>query len=178
MLPSRTSALRHSKKRSTSIEMLLYGIRQRPILPGRVQPSTFGTEGLNYCVRNGNRWNPFVIATGNGELFTSPVASASRLSHCSTFSLPCQALAFAPAPSSAGAFLHPDNCTSNDSTSDRFPISSQFSVSDLLSLDFALLTLRSAILIFSFQALNEAFDRLVSSSYTPYSASTDDLSTW
>ena len=58
------------------------------------------------------------------------------------------------------------------------PISSQFSVSDLLSLDFALLTLRSAILIFSFQALNEAFDRLVSSSYTPYSASTDDLSTW
>ena len=58
------------------------------------------------------------------------------------------------------------------------PISSQFSVSDLLSLDFALLTLRSAILIFSSQALNEAFDRLVSSSYTPYSASTDDLSTW
>ena len=103
------------KRRSTSIEMLLYGIRQRPILPGRVQPSTFGTEGLNCCVRNGNRWNPFVIATGNGELFTSPVASASRLSHCSTFSLPCQALAFAPAPSSAGTFLHPDNCTSNDS---------------------------------------------------------------
>ena len=58
------------------------------------------------------------------------------------------------------------------------PISSQFSVSDLLSLDFALLTLRSAILIFSFQALNEAFDRLVSSSCTPYGASTDDLSTW
>ena len=111
------------KKRNTSIEMLLYGIRQRPILPGRVQPSTFGTEGLNCCVRNGNRWNPFVIATGNGELFTSPAAFASRLSHCSTFSLPCQALAFAPAPSSAGAFPHPDNCTSNDSISDRFPIS-------------------------------------------------------
>ena len=60
------------KKRSTSFEMLLYGIRQRPILPGRVQPSTFGTEGLNCCVRNGNRWNPFVIATGNGELFFFP----------------------------------------------------------------------------------------------------------
>ena len=43
------------------------GIRQRPILPGRVQPSTFGTEGLNFCVRDGNRWDPFVIATGNGE---------------------------------------------------------------------------------------------------------------
>ena len=105
----------YATKRSTSFEMLLYGIRQRPILPGRVQPSTFGTEGLNCCVRNGNRWNPFVIATGNGELFTLPVACASRLSHCSTFSLPCQALASAPAPGSAGAFPHPDNCTSNDS---------------------------------------------------------------
>ena len=42
-----------------------YRIRQRPILPGRLQPSTFGTQGLNFCVRDGNRWNPFVIATGN-----------------------------------------------------------------------------------------------------------------
>ena len=56
------------------------------------------------------------------------------------------------------------------------PISSQFSVSDLLSLDFALLTLRSVILIFSSQALNEAFDRLVSSSSKRYRSSTDDLS--
>ena len=50
------------------MRVLLYGIRQRPILPGRVQPSTFGTEGLNFCVRDGNRWDPFVIATGNCEL--------------------------------------------------------------------------------------------------------------
>ena len=150
------------KRRSTSIEMLLYGIRQRPILPGRVQPSTFGTEGLNCCVRNGNRWNPFVIATGNGELFTSPVASASRLSHCSTFSLPCQALAFAPAPSSAGTFLHPDNCTSNDSTSDRFPISLIF-------------VLRSPE---ATKRCNQALDLLVSSSSIRYRTSTDDLSTW
>ena len=41
------------------------GIRRRPILPGRVQPSTFSAEGLNFCVRYGNRWNPFAIATGN-----------------------------------------------------------------------------------------------------------------
>ena len=26
-------------------------IRQRPILPGRLQPSTFGAERLNFCVR-------------------------------------------------------------------------------------------------------------------------------
>ena len=42
-----------------------YGIRRRPTLPGRVQPSTIGAEGLNFCVRYGNRWNPFAIATGN-----------------------------------------------------------------------------------------------------------------
>ena len=40
------------------------------MLPGRVQPSTFGTERLNFCVRDGNRWDPLVIATVNGELFT------------------------------------------------------------------------------------------------------------
>ena len=51
------------------MRVLLNGIRQRPILPGRVQPSTFGTEGLNFCVRYGNRWDPFVIATGNCELY-------------------------------------------------------------------------------------------------------------
>lgn len=104
----------HRKKGRDDSCLFLYGIRQRPILPGRVQPSTFGTEGLNCCVRDGNRWNPFVIATGNGELFscrallrlpglpfrnTVPslllsarprILSASRLSHCSTLSLPCQ----------------------------------------------------------------------------------------
>ena len=123
----------------------LIGIRQRLILPGRVQPSTFSTGELNFCVRDGNRWNLSVIATGNCGYFVS-------LSRTLT--------------------------TAHRMILQTVPISSQFSVSDLLSLDFALLTLRSAILIFSSQALNEAFDRLVSSSYTPYGASTDDLSTW
>ena len=41
------------------------GIRRRPTLPGRVQPSTIGAEGLNFCVRDGNRWDPFAIVTGN-----------------------------------------------------------------------------------------------------------------
>ena len=40
------------------------GIRQRPTLPGRLQPSTIGAERLNFCVRYGNRWIPFAIATG------------------------------------------------------------------------------------------------------------------
>ena len=40
-------------------------IRRRPTLPGRYQPSTIGAEGLNFCVRDGNRWIPLAIATGN-----------------------------------------------------------------------------------------------------------------
>ena len=38
--------------------------RQLPILPGRLQPSTFGVYVLNYCVRNGNRWCHIAIITG------------------------------------------------------------------------------------------------------------------
>ncbi len=53
----------------SAIELLRnIGIRRRPMLPGRVQPSTIGTERLNFCVRDGNRCDPLVIATGNCEL--------------------------------------------------------------------------------------------------------------
>ena len=38
--------------------------RHLPIFPGRLQPSIFGTTELNYCVRNGNRWDLCVIGTG------------------------------------------------------------------------------------------------------------------
>ena len=38
--------------------------RRLPIFPGRLQPSIFGTTKLNFCVRNGNRWNLGVIGTG------------------------------------------------------------------------------------------------------------------
>ena len=39
------------------------GCRHRPIFPGRFQPSIFGTNELNFCVRNGNRWDLIVINT-------------------------------------------------------------------------------------------------------------------
>ena len=45
----------------------LFDYRQRPILPGRFQPSTFGAKRLNFCVRNGNRWVPLAIVTGMVE---------------------------------------------------------------------------------------------------------------
>ena len=34
-----------------------------PIFPGRFQPSIFGTNELNYRVRNGNGWTLIVINT-------------------------------------------------------------------------------------------------------------------
>ena len=45
-----------------------YCNRQLPILPGRLQPSTFGVYVLNYCVRNGNRWDHIAIITGYTSL--------------------------------------------------------------------------------------------------------------
>ena len=48
--------------------MALSEIRRRPTLPGRFQPSTISVLRLNFCVRDGNRCDPFVIATGNCEL--------------------------------------------------------------------------------------------------------------
>ena len=84
----------------------LIGIRQRLILPGRVQPSTFSTGELNCCVRDGNRWNLSVIATGNGSYLVA-----------STFSfLPFRKRSVKVERGETP--LHPDNCTSNDS-SDR-----------------------------------------------------------
>ena len=54
----------------SAIELLRnIGMRQRPTLPGRLQPSTIGVLRLNFCVRNGNRWNPQAITTAMGELF-------------------------------------------------------------------------------------------------------------
>ena len=38
--------------------------RHLPIFAGRLQPTIFGTTELNFCVRNGNRWNLCVIGTG------------------------------------------------------------------------------------------------------------------
>ena len=49
--------------------VIIYGIRRRPTLPGRCQPSTISAERLNFCVRYGNRWDPLAITTGNCILF-------------------------------------------------------------------------------------------------------------
>ena len=51
-------------QKKTHIFMCVFINRQFPILPGRLQPSTFGLYVLNYCVRNGNRWNHVGNITG------------------------------------------------------------------------------------------------------------------
>ena len=47
------------------MEVLSHGIRRRPSLPGGFPPSTLSVLRLNYCVRDGNRWDPQAIVTGN-----------------------------------------------------------------------------------------------------------------
>ena len=131
----------------SAIELLRNKFRRRPTLPGRVQPSTIGAEGLNFCVRNGNRWDPFAIATGN--CFVSRLDSQTLAQHVISCRLESPLRAsraytlFHPVPL---ANLH--NCTP--------------SLSFSLHLDLS---------------LNEAFDLLVAATSARYRASSAALST-
>ena len=59
----------YSTKKHTPSGMPLSN-QQLPILPGRLQPSTFGVYELNYCVRDGNRWILIAIATESVRVCT------------------------------------------------------------------------------------------------------------
>ena len=93
----------------------LYGIRRRPTLPGRVQPSTIGAEGLNFCVRNGNRWDPFAIATGNCNVFCFRVIARPSQSSRWFADAPIARFAgfvrFASSATGGAKLPNPDNCT-------------------------------------------------------------------
>ena len=143
-------------------------MRQRPTLPGRLQPSTIGVLRLNFCVRNGNRWNPQAITTAIGEQCRPPHGFAASRVRCCTGLRPLSHLvkhfvfyllvrAFAPG---------------------RFPC--------ILTTAYELYS-RSILSSFpiglsdggySPNRLNQAIDLLVSSSCIHYCTSTDDLSTW
>ena len=71
------SIIAHAKKR-TSVLKVLDGIRRRPTLPGRFQPSTISVLRLNFCVRDGNRWIPQAIVTGIRRC-PNPIAAARPL---------------------------------------------------------------------------------------------------
>ena len=51
-------------KEKEELSLWTYGIsRQLPIFPARHQASIFGVDELNFCVRNGNRWDLIAIIT-------------------------------------------------------------------------------------------------------------------
>ena len=57
--PGKIENNRMAKKKNSPFGLFFFfGIRQLPIFPGRRQPSIVGVQGLNFCVRDGNRWNP------------------------------------------------------------------------------------------------------------------------
>ena len=60
-------ALCINKKALLKSEQGLKRSRHLPIFTGRFQPTIFGTSELNFCVRNGNRWNLTVIDTGHSH---------------------------------------------------------------------------------------------------------------
>ena len=144
------------KKREASL-LLLYGFRQRPTLPGRVQPSTIGAEGLNFCVRYGNRWNPFAIITGNCELFSANSLRYLQQCYATISCLICQHFSLKVLDKPGSYHCLPRTLT----TAQLFDLNF-FAFSPISLPDFA---------------CNQALDRLVSSSYIRYRPSTDDLST-
>ena len=86
--------------------MTLNEIRRRPTLPGRFQPSTISVLRLNFCVRDGNRWIPQAIVTGNMGLSRSLLALLpSTLSRFSPVPPPLS-LRLRSAPASASLPLH------------------------------------------------------------------------
>ena len=143
------------RKPRLCLDLLLFGIRQRPTLPGRLQPSTIGAERLNFCVRYGNRWIPFAIVTG----MLSRVCAVLRLLgfrdvHCKPSLLSWRRSAHLALLSSIARTLktaHPDFLPS---------CLHQFLPCLLASISF----------------LDQVLDRLVSPSSIRYRTSTGDLS--
>ena len=52
--------------------------RHRSIFPGRLQPSIFDANELNFRVRNGNGWNLIAINTGSAYIFQKQSFLKSR----------------------------------------------------------------------------------------------------
>ena len=144
------------KKEDTHTNVL-HGIRRRPTLPGRFQPSTISVLRLNFCVRDGNRWIPQAIVTGNMGAVKS-VCYASRLSRFAPPSLP-----FPRTLKTAQVRF-------------RFPSPDQGAL-PLLASTFSLrLPLPFRLRFSHFISSDQALDRLVSPSSIRYRTSTDDLS--
>ena len=63
----------HAQQKQTPEEFLPQGFclsRRLPIFTRRFQRTILGTSELNFCVRNGNRWNLTVIVTDQYDWFS------------------------------------------------------------------------------------------------------------
>ena len=58
---------RQKKNASESLLKRFCSSRRLPIFTRRFQRTIFGTSELNFCVRNGNRWNLTVIDTDRSD---------------------------------------------------------------------------------------------------------------
>ena len=139
------------------------GIRRRPTLPGRYQPSTISAWRLNFCVRYGNRWVPPAIVTGNCYAIFKLLRGTFRLA----------LLAF----SDASTLWLSSRSRTFKTAQEKFDRAFRFSrFPGLLQPRFPCPpgTLAKTFL----QTISDqALDRLVSSSSMRYRTSTDDLST-
>ena len=55
--------IKQCKKTPVLLDRRFWFVSALPIFPGRFQPSIFGANELNYCVRDGNRWTLIAINT-------------------------------------------------------------------------------------------------------------------
>ena len=61
------SAPKRNKKALRFLSELFCSSRRLPIFTSRFQLTIFGTSELNFCVRNGNRWDLTVIDTDRSD---------------------------------------------------------------------------------------------------------------
>ena len=77
---SRVFLKKSQKMQKSSCQLLLTGAilcRHRSIFPGRLQPSIFDTDELNFCVRYGNRCDLIAISTSKWRLISSKLNKVS-----------------------------------------------------------------------------------------------------
>ena len=127
--------------------MTLSEIRRRPNLPGRFQPSTFSVLRLNFCVRDGNRWVPQAIVTGNqtefGFICCRVFLPSGRPRTASRLSLLRFALFASLFAAQQPCFPHPQNRTGSSSVL-RLTKASNFALLETSLLSHKPLAIRSS----------------------------------
>ena len=140
--------------------------RRLSILPGRFQPSTFDVYGLNYCVRDGNRWNPIAVGTGyRGE---HPLRSSVLPRTPLPWHFMCQP---------TRRFYLRLGCGPQNFTEETSRIFSRLRITSALRKRFTQTSVHFTLLTFGSLVLSQALDLLVSVSLRHCCPYTPDLST-